>query len=83
MRAPATVGLYPVARPYRNERGRNDHAVVAKLGELPVQAITAWTGLMAEMKLAPIAPELVSKLADMIGAVRDRAPVPHFAASLA
>nr|WP_022704797.1 hypothetical protein [Pseudorhodobacter ferrugineus] len=70
-------------RLYGNERGRDDHAVVAKLCELSVQAITAWTSLIAEMKLPPISPELVSKLANMISAVRDRAPVPHFAASLA
>jgi len=56
---------------------------VAKFGELPVQAVAARTGLMADMKLTPIAPKLVGKLADMIGAVRKRAPVPHFAASLA
>ena len=66
----APVGLYPVARLHRIARGRNDHAVVAKFGELPVQAITAWTGLMADMKLTPIAPKLVGELADMIGAVR-------------
>jgi hypothetical protein len=38
---------------------------------------------MADMKPAPIAPKLVGKLADMIGAVRKRAPVPHFTAPLA
>jgi hypothetical protein len=38
---------------------------------------------MADMKPAPIAPKLVGKLADMIGPVRDCAPVPHLAASIA
>jgi hypothetical protein len=46
-------------------------------------ALTAWTSLIAEMKLPPIAPELVGKLAYMIGAVLDPAPMPHFAASTA
>ncbi|OJF92803.1 hypothetical protein AX760_22215 [Pararhizobium antarcticum] len=31
------------------------------------------------MKQTPIVPELVGKLADMIGSVRDCAPMPHFA----
>jgi hypothetical protein len=83
MRAPAPVGLYPVARLHRNARGRGDHAVVARFAELPVQAVAARSGLMADMKPAPIAPKLVGKLADMIGAVRDCAPVPHFTAPLA
>jgi hypothetical protein len=38
---------------------------------------------MADMKLTPIAPKLVGKLADMIGPVRDCAPVPHFTAPFA
>jgi len=50
--------------------------------DLASLTIAARTSLIAEMKLTPIAPELVGKLADIIGAVRKRAPVPHFAESL-
>ena len=79
----ASVGLHPVARLHWDERGSDDHAVVAEIGELPVQAIAAWPGLIAELELTPIAPQLLGKLANMIGAVRNCAPVPHFAAPVA
>ena len=71
----APVGLHPVARLDRNERRRDDHAVMPEFGELPMQTIAARACLVAEMKLAPVAAKLLGEPADVIGAVRDRAPV--------
>src|SRR6478752_4481125 len=71
----APVGLHPVARLDRNERRRDDHAVMPEFGELPMQTIAARACLVAEIKLAPVAAKLLGEPADVIGAVRDRAPV--------
>lgn len=77
----AAVGLHPVAGLHRNERGGDNHAVMPEFGELPVKAIAAGAGFIAEVQQAPVGAQLLGKLADMIGAVGDRAPVAHFAAS--
>lgn len=37
----APVGLHPVARLHRNERGRDDHAVMSEFGQLAMEAMAA------------------------------------------
>ena len=74
----AAVGLHPVARLHRDERGGDDHAVMTHLDELPVDAVAAGTGLMAEVRRSPLAAQLLGQLlgqfADVIGAVGDPSP---------
>jgi hypothetical protein len=77
----AAVGLHPIACLHRDERGGEDHAVVTQLDELPVDAVAAGAGLIAEMRRSPLAAQLLGQFADAIGAVGDRAPVAHFTAS--
>ena len=77
----AAVGLHPLASLHRDERGGHDHAVMPEFGEMPVEAIAARTGLIAEVQQTPVGAQLIGKLADMICAVGDRAPVAHFAAA--
>jgi hypothetical protein len=42
------VGLDPIAGFHRNQRGRHDHAFMAKICDLPMQPITARAGFVAE-----------------------------------
>ena len=44
------VGLDPLARPLRDQRRRNHHAVVAKIPNLPTQPVTRRPGLEADMQ---------------------------------
>jgi hypothetical protein len=76
----AAVGLCPVSGLYRNERRGDDHAIMPGISELPVKTIAAGAGLMADVQQASVAAQLRGKLADMVGAVRDRAPVANVAA---
>ena len=78
----ASVGLDPIARLHRNERGRDNHTVMAEFGQLPVQTVAAGTSLVAELQAAPVGAELPGQLPDMVGAVRNRAPVAHITATL-
>jgi hypothetical protein len=47
----ATIGLNPLARPPRDQRRRDYDALVAKPGDLTMQAIAGWSGLVAEGEL--------------------------------
>ena len=71
----APVGLHPVAGLHRDERGRDDHTVVPEVGQLAMQAIAAGPGFIAEVQSAPVGAQLLGQLADMVGAVGERAPV--------
>ena len=46
--AVAPVGLDPVARFLRNQGWRDHLAIPAEVGELPVDAVSTWPGLVAE-----------------------------------
>ena len=72
LRVPA-VGLYPVSRLDRDER-RGDHvALDPHLRELPVDAVPARTGLVADLKLAS-ALQLLDRPTNRLGPIGDR---PH------
>ena len=81
------VGLHPVAGFHRNERGSDDHTLVPEAGELPMNAIAARTverfsrSTIAKVQQTPVGTQPPGKLADMIGAVGNGAPVAHFAAA--
>jgi hypothetical protein len=65
------VGLDPVPGPARDQRRCDDRACVASLDQLPVHAITAWAGLVAEAQLIMLAPQLDQELAQRCRRVLD------------
>ena len=79
----ATVRLHAVARFHGDERGRDHDAVVTQLDKLSIQAVAAWPGCAAEMKPPPVPRQSFDQLANMIGAVRERAPGANLAPTLA
>ncbi len=76
------IRLYPVARLYRDERGRNDNTLMPHPDELAVQTIAARRRFIAEVQPRTSGSEFRDQLADLIGPVLDRPPVPHFAVAL-
>jgi len=50
-----SIGFDPNTRPDRHDARRNDDAGVSGLHDLAMQAIAAWSGLIAEMKIARFA----------------------------
>ena len=79
----AAVRLHPVARLHRDERGRHHDAIMPHLDKLAMQAVAAWSGFIAEMQTPSAGAKLLHQLADMIRAVRNRAPVTDLSATLA
>src|SRR5262249_9734473 len=75
----APVGLHPIARLLRNERGRRHDAVVAERLDLPVQPIAGRAGLVAEHKPRILAGKLPHKLLGRRRAVLDLAQKPDLA----
>ena len=75
----APVGLHPVAGLARDERGRHHRAVVAESGDLPVQAVAARAGLVADPELAVLLGEPLDQAPHGLGPVGDLAPEPHLA----
>jgi hypothetical protein len=45
-----SIGLYPIARPTRDQRRRHHHACVPEGQDLAIQPIARWTGLVTEMQ---------------------------------
>ncbi len=80
--AVSPVGLHPVTGLHRDERGRDNQAIVPEIGQLPVEAIAAGPGFVAEVKLTPATTQLLGQPADVVGAVVDRAPVAKLTAPL-
>src|SRR3954451_19905944 len=52
------IGLDALARPLRDQRGSDDGAVVPEGGDLPLQPIAGWPGLVAEQQPTILAGEL-------------------------
>ena len=76
------VRLDPIAGFHRNQRGRHDHAVMAKICELPIKTIAARPGLVAETSVAGRQScEALDQLGDLIGAVRKIAELAYLAAA--
>ena len=56
----AAIGLHPVAGLLGNQRRRDDLAVDAQLGQLPVECIPGGPGLVADLEILGAALRLVS-----------------------
>src|SRR4029453_1489217 len=67
----AAIGLDPVARPYRHQRGRHNCAVVSKSRDLPLQAVATRTGLVADPELAVLLSQSLDQAPHSIGLVGD------------
>jgi hypothetical protein len=68
-----TTRLDPLAGLHGNQRGRHHDALMTQSRELPVQAIAAWTCLVTKVQSLTGRTQTLDQLADMIGAIRDRA----------
>ena len=70
----ATVGFDVIAGADRNQRGRDDTAIVAALLQLSMQSVAAWSGLIAERQPArmPLG-QLLQQARDRRGTVGDLA----------
>ena len=73
------VGLHPVARLARDQGRRHHHAGVAEPLELPLQAVAARAGLVAEAQLPPIPSQPSRQLGDDLGPVREHPELPDLA----
>ena len=73
------VGLHPVARLARDQGRRHHHAGVTKPLELPLQAVAARAGLIAEAQLPPISGQPSRQLGDDLGPVREDPKLPDLA----
>ena len=73
------VGLHPVARLARDQGRRHHHAGVAEALELPLQAVAAGAGLVAEAQLPPIPGQPSRQLGDDLGPVREDPELPDLA----
>jgi hypothetical protein len=73
------VGLDPVARPYRNQRGRYHRAVMAKSRDLSLQAVATRAGLITDAELAVLLAEPFDQATHGIGLVGDLALKAHLA----
>ena len=72
------IRLDAIAGLHRNQRGRHDHALMAKSCDLPMQPIAAWAGFVAEpYPLTASLAQALDKLADVIGAVQKIAEMAH------
>jgi hypothetical protein len=69
----APIGLDPVARAGRGERGGHHRALVAELGDLPVDGVAAGTGLVAEPQPLVALRVLGDQALDGVELVDDRA----------
>ena len=73
------VGLHPVARLARDQGRRHHHAGMAEALELPLQAVAAGAGLVAEAQLPPIPGQPSRQLGDDLGPVREDPELPDLA----
>jgi hypothetical protein len=73
----APVGLHPVAGPARDQRGRHHRAVVAQRGDLPVQAVAARAGLVADPEPAVLLAEPLDQAPHGLRLVGDLTMEPH------
>ncbi len=80
LRIPA-IRLYLVPRFDRDERWRDDVALDSHLGELPVEAVPARTGLVADVKLASRL-QLLDHPPNRVGPIGDRSHRVHRAVLL-
>src|SRR5487761_2062638 len=70
------IRLYSVSRLDRDERRRDDIALDSHLRELPVETVTARTGLVADVKLAS-ALQLLERPTNCVGSIGDRSHRTH------
>jgi hypothetical protein len=75
----APVRLHPVAGPAGDQRGRHHRAVVAKSGDLPVQAVATRAGLVADLEPAVLAGQPLDQAPHRIRLVGDLAMKAHLA----
>jgi hypothetical protein len=76
------VRLDPLARPLRDQRRCDHHAVVAEVPDLPAQPIARRPGLEADVQPAIALAELLDYLLDRRGLVLDLAEKPDLTASV-
>ena len=65
------VGLHPISGLARDERGGDDSAIMAQMGQLPVDPIAAGAGLVTERQHLPAGTEFLDELHDCLGRIRD------------
>ena len=76
------IGLDAIAGFHRNQRGRHDHAFMAKSCDLPMQPIATRAGFVAEPQSPTVSlAQALDKLADVIGAVQKIAEMAHLPAA--
>ena len=78
LRIPA-VGLHPLARPARDQRGRNHHARVPQRQDLPIQAIAGRTRLVADVQGLVTVGQLADELCHCVRRVVELAQVADLA----
>ena len=77
----APVGLHPIARLLRDQRGSYHRAVMAEPAQQPVKAISAGTCLIAKMQSFAAPAQPLRQPNQKVGAVLDHTVISDLAAS--
>jgi hypothetical protein len=74
-----TIGLDALARPFRDQRGSDDGAVMPEIRDLPLQPIAGRPGLITEQQPAVFAGQLCDQSPYRPWRMLDVAQEPHLA----